>query len=134
MKILNKFEIKPHKIKYYLEVRDPDFDAKMVEVLKVYKLAELALEQHDETPTIQHDLPSATQAATRKKKRSKKRERKPDKLLARLSDHIEAQRAKEADETRVKEEPEPLPTKIANSEQQTETNTESKTVCRDSNE
>jgi transposase len=132
VKILNKFEIKPHKIKYYLEVRDPDFDAKMVEVLKVYKLAELALEQHNETQTIQSDLPSATQVATRKKRRSKKPERKPDKLLARLSEHIEAQKAKDADETRLKEEPKPPPTTIANSEQGTETNAESKTACRES--
>lgn len=123
VKILNKFEIKPHKIKYYLEVRDPDFDAKMVEVLKVYKLAELALEQHNE------DLPSATQVATQKKRRSKKREREPDKLLARLSEHIETRKAKEADETRAKEEPTPLPSPPANSEQLPGASTESNPAC-----
>jgi transposase len=34
--ILNEQEIKPHKVRYYLERRDPDFKAKMVEVLCVY--------------------------------------------------------------------------------------------------
>lgn len=36
-RILNEFEIKPHKIKYYLERRDPEFQRKMEEVLIVYK-------------------------------------------------------------------------------------------------
>lgn len=35
--ILNKAEIKPFKIKYYCENRDPDFDTKMHNVLLVYK-------------------------------------------------------------------------------------------------
>src|SRR5215813_13968564 len=35
--ILNEQEIKPHKVRYYLERRDPDFKAKMVEVLCVYR-------------------------------------------------------------------------------------------------
>src|SRR5262249_53125264 len=34
--ILNEQEIKPHKVRYYLERRDPDFKAKMVEVVCVY--------------------------------------------------------------------------------------------------
>ena len=34
-KILNKQEIKPHKVRYYLERRDPEFKAKMAEVLCV---------------------------------------------------------------------------------------------------
>ena len=56
VKILNKYEIKPHKVKYYLEVRDPDFDKKMVEVLKVYKLAELmVLKQELATRMNQQD-------------------------------------------------------------------------------
>lgn len=41
-RILNENEIKPHKIRYYLEKRDPDFDRKMQEVLMVY--AEVALQ------------------------------------------------------------------------------------------
>ena len=36
-RILSESSIKPHKIKYYLERRDPDFDKKMQEVLIVYQ-------------------------------------------------------------------------------------------------
>lgn len=39
--ILNNAEIKPHRIRYYLERRDPEFEAKMHEVLLVYKQVEL---------------------------------------------------------------------------------------------
>lgn len=35
--ILNAAEIKPHRIRYYLERRDPEFETKMHEVLLVYK-------------------------------------------------------------------------------------------------
>jgi hypothetical protein len=35
-KILAAPEVKPHKLRYYLERRDPDFDAKMAEVVSVY--------------------------------------------------------------------------------------------------
>jgi transposase len=35
--ILNEAEIKPHKIRYYVEKRDPDFEEKMAVVLHVYK-------------------------------------------------------------------------------------------------
>ena len=35
--ILSKGNIKPHKIRYYLERRDPDFKRKMTTVLQVYK-------------------------------------------------------------------------------------------------
>src|SRR5580692_6601387 len=35
--ILNEQEIKPHKVRYYLERRDPEFKAKMAEVLCVYR-------------------------------------------------------------------------------------------------
>ena len=35
-RILNEHELKPHRIRYYLEKRDPDFDRKMSEVLMVY--------------------------------------------------------------------------------------------------
>lgn len=35
-RILDENEIKPHKIRYYLEKRDPEFDRKMQEVLMVY--------------------------------------------------------------------------------------------------
>lgn len=36
-RILDENDIKPHKIRYYLEKRDPDFDRKMQEVLCVYR-------------------------------------------------------------------------------------------------
>ncbi len=64
-KILNKQEIRPHKIKYYLERRDPAFDSKFIQVLYFYKsvnflldtgLAELAdttFVSFDEKPGIQ---------------------------------------------------------------------------------
>lgn len=36
-RILNERDIKPHRIRYYLERRDPDFERKMQEVLIVYR-------------------------------------------------------------------------------------------------
>lgn len=36
-RILDDSDIKPHKIRYYLEKRDPEFDRKMQEVLMVYR-------------------------------------------------------------------------------------------------
>lgn len=64
-KILAKGGIKPHKVRYYVEKRDPDFDAKMVPVLCVYKEVALlreagkdvssmiAILSYDEKPGIQ---------------------------------------------------------------------------------
>ena len=64
-KILSQCEIQPHKISYYLERRAPDFEAKMVQVLYVYKEVELlreagqdvssmiAIVSYDEKPGIQ---------------------------------------------------------------------------------
>ncbi|MFQ6094378.1 MAG: IS630 family transposase [bacterium] len=65
-KLLSKAEIRPHKIRYYVERRDPEFDANMVQVLHVYKEVELlkthlengqeqtvALLSYDEKPGIQ---------------------------------------------------------------------------------
>jgi len=40
-KILKKSDIRPHKITYYLDRRDPEFDHKMTQVLHVYKEVEL---------------------------------------------------------------------------------------------
>ena len=63
--ILSKGKIKPHKIRYYQERRDPDFDMKMTDVLYVYKEVQLLNEQplsaernsttisYDEKPGIQ---------------------------------------------------------------------------------
>ena len=39
--ILGKAGIKPHKIRYYLEKRDEEFDRKMAEVLVIYKEVEM---------------------------------------------------------------------------------------------
>ncbi len=36
-RILDEHDIKPHRIKYYLEKKDPEFDRKMQEVLMVYR-------------------------------------------------------------------------------------------------
>jgi H-NS histone family len=36
-KILDAQEVKPHKVRYYLESRDPEFKAKMAHVLCVYR-------------------------------------------------------------------------------------------------
>jgi len=48
VKLLNNRKLKLHKVKYYLEKRDPNFDEKMVEMLKGYKLAEIVAAQIDE--------------------------------------------------------------------------------------
>ena len=40
-KILNREEIKPHKVRYYLENRDAEFERKMAEVLCVYREVEV---------------------------------------------------------------------------------------------
>jgi transposase len=64
-KILAAHEVKPHKIRYYLERRDPEFQPKMAEVLCVYRevemrraaggagKAEVAVVSYDEKPGIQ---------------------------------------------------------------------------------
>jgi transposase len=40
-KILDRQAVKPHKVRYYLERRDPDFDEKMAQVLCVYREVEI---------------------------------------------------------------------------------------------
>ncbi len=64
-KILSANQVRPHKIQYYLERRDPAFDAKMVQVLHVYRQVEIwrekgapppdlvAVLSYDEKPGIQ---------------------------------------------------------------------------------
>jgi len=60
-KILTQRDIRPHKVRYYLERRDPEFDRKMAQVLHVYKEVELLREKGgdavilscDEKPGIQ---------------------------------------------------------------------------------
>lgn len=62
--ILSKSNIKPHKVSYYLENRDPEFDAKMANILCVYK--EVALQNASESPqkqvTISYDEKPGIQA------------------------------------------------------------------------
>lgn len=62
-KILTGHDLRPHKIRYYLERRDPDFDTKMMQVLCVYRQVEMlrgnegepgvAILSYDEKPGIQ---------------------------------------------------------------------------------
>jgi transposase len=54
-KILAREDVKPHKIRYYLEVRDPAFEQKMAEVLCVYREVAVlrAAEAAAETPAAQ---------------------------------------------------------------------------------
>ena len=46
--ILDAAEIKPFRLQYYCEKREPDFDAKMQEVLLVYKQIEMLLDENGE--------------------------------------------------------------------------------------
>lgn len=64
-KILSAQPLRPHKVKYFLERRDPEFDAKMAQVLHVYKEVRMLREDgktdgplrayvsYDEKPGIQ---------------------------------------------------------------------------------
>lgn len=62
--ILSKSNIKPHKVSYYLENRDPEFDKKMAQVLCVYK--EVELQNISEAPqkevTVSYDEKPGIQA------------------------------------------------------------------------
>jgi transposase len=51
-RILDDHDVKPHKIRYYLEKRDPEFDRKMQEVLMVYRDVSIYTEGavHDARP------------------------------------------------------------------------------------
>src|SRR6202521_1431788 len=73
--ILNEQEVKPHKVRYYLERRDPEFKQKMAEVLCVYREVKIiretaaaskkkpsdavAIVSYDEKPGIQAIAPTA---------------------------------------------------------------------------
>lgn len=50
--VLSKSNIKPHKISYYLEKKDPEFDIKMASVLHVYK--EIAMINDDNICANKH--------------------------------------------------------------------------------
>ena len=62
--ILSKSNVKPHKINYYLERRDPDFDEKMANVLCVYKEVEMqnASDKEQNSVTISYDEKPGIQA------------------------------------------------------------------------
>ena len=45
-KLLRRSDIKPFKIKYYCEKRDPDFETKMHDVLVVYKQVEMQFDEN----------------------------------------------------------------------------------------
>ena len=45
-KILQRSDIKPFKIKYYCEKRDPDFESKMHDVLVVYKQVSMQFDEN----------------------------------------------------------------------------------------
>lgn len=66
-KILSQGNIKPHKVSYYLERRDPEFDAKMACVLQVYKEIALVNEKPGASPqrsmtTLSYDEKPGIQA------------------------------------------------------------------------
>ena len=50
-RILQEQDLKPHRVRYYLERRDPEFDRKMREVLMVYRDVLLTPPRADATPT-----------------------------------------------------------------------------------
>lgn len=51
-KILARNKVRPHKVRYYLERRDPDFDDKMVQILLVYQEVELQRESDEEDSKV----------------------------------------------------------------------------------
>ena len=61
-KILREAQLNPHKITYYCEKRDPDFDKKMHDVLVIYKQLELRFDENGffvpfpEGETVVHTL------------------------------------------------------------------------------
>lgn len=60
-KYLKSMDIKPFKIKYYIEKKDPDFENKMHEVLMVYKQVEMQFDENGniivpENGTMVHTL------------------------------------------------------------------------------
>ena len=74
-KYLKKMDIKPFKIKYYLERKDPDFENKMHDVLLVYKQVELQFDDNGNiiipggghlTHTVSYDEKPGIQAIANK--------------------------------------------------------------------
>jgi transposase len=63
-KILSRHKLRPHRVQYYLQLRDPKFDERMTEVIQIYKQAQEARKNpnkhkrivflsYDEKPGIQ---------------------------------------------------------------------------------
>ncbi len=50
--MLSKAQLKPHRIAYYLERRDPEFETKMAQVLHVYRQVQLLRDQGVEDPAM----------------------------------------------------------------------------------
>ena len=64
-KILSKSSIKPHKISYYIERRDPHFNVKMAQILHVYKQIQLYQSKdnkEDIAPILSYDEKPGIQA------------------------------------------------------------------------
>ena len=51
-KILARNDVKPHKVRYYLARRDEDFDAKMADVISVYREVAILRESQTETSDV----------------------------------------------------------------------------------
>ena len=54
-KILAEHQVKPHKIRYYLEKRDPKFEPKMAEILCVYRQVAMLREQAESGKSMARD-------------------------------------------------------------------------------
>lgn len=72
-KLLKDSNIKPFKIKYYCEQRDPELEQKMQDVLLVYKQVEMQFDEHGNiivpedyalTITVSYDEKTGIQAIT----------------------------------------------------------------------
>ena len=65
-RILKEHDLRPHKVTYYVEKRDPDFEPKMAQVLVVYKEVEQFIESsaatERQTTTISYDEKPGIQA------------------------------------------------------------------------
>jgi transposase len=61
-KILTQNKIRPHRITYYLEQRDPQFDIKMAQVLCVYQEIDMLRERGSNTVVLSYDEKPGIQA------------------------------------------------------------------------
>ena len=63
-KLLAEPEVKPHKVRYYLERRDPEFEAKMAEVLCVYQEVSILRAAQANAPQVAPKAEAAVVAQT----------------------------------------------------------------------